>query len=220
MVASRMDVIPPDAIPPPRKEDVLFVFDRPTSTLWYSLLGAYDLAYADAYLTAARVLVDHVEKVRKDNLVYPIVFLYRHHIELVLKNIIGRAPYLLDRPLTEAEKQHLGDHRLDLLWQDLKPLFGNFCKLAGWGEFSAAEEAAIDSYIGQLTALDRRSLSFRYARSTKGTPTLGKDFDCFNLHHFTQMMERLTHYLDELDKASLDLEDTKREMEGEYGYDL
>jgi hypothetical protein len=40
----------------------------------------------------------------QDYLVYPIMFLYRHHIELALKNIILRTPYLIDRALTDDEK--------------------------------------------------------------------------------------------------------------------
>lgn len=49
------------------------------------------------------------------------ISLYPHHVELALKTIMLRIPYLLDRPLTEGEKKHLGKHRLDLLWRDLKP---------------------------------------------------------------------------------------------------
>jgi hypothetical protein len=207
-----------DELPLPRKDDVLFKLTAPLSTLWYSMLGAsdieaYDLGYANGYLSAARALVEHM-KVRKGNFVFPIIFLYRHHIELVLKNIIRRSPYLLGRPLTETEAKNLNNtHQLELLWKDLKPLFGEFCELAGWGTLPTAEEEAIDSYVKQITEFDRDFAS-RYPRSKKDKPTLDKDFNQFDLLHFAEMMERLAYYLDGLDSASLDLVDTKREWEG------
>ena len=43
----------------------------------------------------AELLVAHVtdHQTDRDFLVYPIIFLYRHHVELMLKSILRRAPY-------------------------------------------------------------------------------------------------------------------------------
>ena len=72
---------------------------------------------------AARgLLVEHVIQQQCDQgyLVYPVVFLYWHHIELAPKNILLTHAVLIDRPFTETEKQHLGRHRSDVLWQDFE----------------------------------------------------------------------------------------------------
>src|SRR4029077_16394963 len=123
------------------------------------------------------ILVRAVEETQSDQdfLVYPIVFLYRHHIELALKTIIQRAPHLIERPLTKAENDHLGGHRLDLLWQDFKPMAKAISEVAGWDELPSADVEGIDEHIGQLCEVDPSSCSLRYARSKKGDPSLPKE---------------------------------------------
>lgn len=180
--------------------------------------GDADYGYSEGYRRAARVLVEEaVERHRdRDYLVYPIFFLYRHHVELALKNIIRRIPYLLYRPLTQEEQEHLGQHRLDRLWQDLKPMFAEVCKAVGWDKLNRIEEQGVDSYIRQLTALDPDSYSFRYRRSKKGRPSLPSDLERIDLRHFAELMERLADYLDGLDTATSVLEEQKMDMEAEW----
>ena len=206
---------------PPRKEDVLFQDGLPdwqhnacVNVTW----GGDDFGYQEGYRRGARLLVEHVLATQNDQdfLVYPIIFLYRHHIELTLKSIIRHTPYILDRSLTETEEQHLDRHRLDLLWQDLKPLFAAVCKAAGWKRLSTANEQGVDSHIRQLTALDPDSFSFRYMRSKKGELSLPAEMKRINLRHFAETVERLADYLQALDTAVSVLEERKMEMEAEY----
>ena len=89
-----------------------------------------------------------------------------------MKSIIRRIPSLLDRGLTDTEQRHLKEHKLDPLWQDLKPMLADMCKVAGWDKLGAADEEGVDSYIRRLTALDPDSFSFRYRRTKKGVPSL------------------------------------------------
>src|SRR6266849_4811827 len=154
-----------DMYVPPRKGDLLFRDDLPDghnnaclNVTW----GDDDHGYTEGYRRGARLLVEHVieHQRNQDYLVYPILFLYRHHIELAVKNIIRRAPYLLDRPLTQAEENHLNKHRLDLLWQDLRPMINAIGKTAGWGPFDPADLEGIDDYIAQLSAMDPDSYAF------------------------------------------------------------
>src|ERR1019366_2025154 len=67
----------------------------------------------------------------QDFLVYPIIFLYRHHVELMLKRIIRQVPSLIDGRLSEKQREHLEKHRLDLLWEDLRGMLPALCKAAG-----------------------------------------------------------------------------------------
>ena len=64
-----------------------------------------EYAYREGYRRGAQLLVQAVGESARDQdfLVYPIVFLYRHHIELVLKRVIKQAPYLIERELTKAK---------------------------------------------------------------------------------------------------------------------
>jgi hypothetical protein len=160
--------------PPPRKGDRLCrsdLLDGMNNACLNFTRGDGNHGYTEGYRRGAWLLVEHVieHQRNQDYLVYPIIFLYRHHIELTLKNIIRRTPYLIDRPLTKSEKQHLDRHCLDVLWQDLKPLLSAVSKAAGWTELDTADEEGIDDYICQLSKLDPDSFSFRYTRSKKGS---------------------------------------------------
>ena len=75
--------------PPPRREDVLFRSDR---ELWLTnacMTRGNEFVYREGYRRGAKQLVDDVcAAVRhQDVLIYPIVYLYRHHVELILKRL-------------------------------------------------------------------------------------------------------------------------------------
>jgi hypothetical protein len=208
-------------LPPPRKDDRLFRGDLPDRSNNACLNVRCDgdsIAYTEGYRKGARLLVEHVMEYQRnqDYLVYPIIFLYRHHIELALKNLILHAPYLIDRPLTEPEKQHLGRHRLDLLWQDLKPMLSTICQAAGWSELDATDIEGIDNYIRQLSELDPDSFSFRYTHSKRGTPSLPAELRHINLRHFAEMLERLASFLDGMNTGLSVLKEEKAETETEW----
>src|ERR1039457_6840457 len=106
---------------PPRKGDVLYGKGVPSdwSNAHVNITWADPKAgYIEGYRRGARLLVEHVNEHGRDQdyLVYPIIFLYRHHIELALKNLVTLVADWLDHELSEAEKRHLDGHRLDLLW--------------------------------------------------------------------------------------------------------
>src|SRR5260370_16784696 len=73
------------------------------------LRGATDYAYAEGYRLAARLIADHVIEKRWDTdfLVYPIVFLYRHNVELQLKRLIPQGAFLADHTSSETHRNFL-----------------------------------------------------------------------------------------------------------------
>jgi hypothetical protein len=174
-------------------------------------------AHREGYRRGAQILVTSVGATARDQdfLVYPIVFLYRHYVELVLKEIIRRAPYLIERELTVTEKKHLDDHRLDFLWEDFKPMSSAISQVAGWDELPKEDVEGIDHYIRQISEVDPRSYSLRYAYSKKGDPSLPKDLTHINLRHFGDLMERLSNYLWGIDVGMSAIEDMKHNYESE-----
>jgi hypothetical protein len=175
-------------------------------------------AYKAGYRRGAEILVDYVCQNGRDQdfLVYPIIFLYRHHVELMLKRIIKRILYLIDARLTEDQKQHLERHRLDLLWRDLRMMLPRMCEAVGWEEIDAAHIKGVDEYIRQLSELDADSLSFRYSHSKKGKESLPRSLKNINLRHFGELMTRLANYLYGIDEAVSWLFETKAEMEAQW----
>jgi hypothetical protein len=93
--------------PPPRKGDV--VFGPGTDSSRNACIAPWDAdsAYTTGFRRAAfRLAIDVCDtETHQDTLIYPIVYLYRHHVELVLKAIITSASKLLDRDLTELDRK-------------------------------------------------------------------------------------------------------------------
>jgi hypothetical protein len=206
-----------EAPPPPRKGDKLFRGDLRDWKNNACLRDGDEYAYREGYRRGAQLLVQAVGETARDQdfLVYPIIFLYRHHIELVLKRVIKQATYLIERELTKAENDHLEKHRLDLLWQDFKSMASAISKAAGWDELPPEDVEGIDDYIRQIFELDPVSYSLRYAHSKKGDPSLPKDLTHINLRLFGDLMERLANYLGGLEAAMCDLIGLKQDFEAD-----
>jgi hypothetical protein len=97
----------------PRNGDQLFRGDLRDwmNNACLNVMGNGDaFAYKAGYRRGAEVLIEYVGESGRDQdfLVYPIIFLYRHHIELMLKRIIRRAPYLIAASLSEKVKAASG----------------------------------------------------------------------------------------------------------------
>jgi len=158
-------------LPPPRKQDVLVRSDaeRPAlnACLNYIPGVSRDYGYRLGYRKAAKILADYVCETasEQDGLVFPIVYNYRHHVELVLKRLIHVGSYLVDRELTKGDEVALGKHRLDLLWNAVRPILFEVCKDAGLSKPDNDDIEGVDSYIRQLNDVDPDSYGFRYATS-------------------------------------------------------
>ena len=90
--------------PPPRKSDVLLVLAR-TGRLTPASTASMTRRLIRRLSPRRPHLAEHVCDAGRgqDFLVYPIVYLYRHHIELTLKSIISVACFLVDHTLTERD---------------------------------------------------------------------------------------------------------------------
>jgi hypothetical protein len=87
------------------------------------------MVIADAALQLAEYVCDAGRG--QDFLVYPIVYLYRHHIELALKSIINVACFVVDYTLTKKDLYTLDHHDLAELWKLARPLLNPTCELGG-----------------------------------------------------------------------------------------
>lgn len=151
--------------PPPRKTDVLFGAGEDSEANACVNYGCPADAYRKGYRRGALQLTEQVLETGSDQdlLIYPIVYLYRHHVELVLKSIISIASKLLDRELSESDSEAMGHHGLQRLWAAAKPLLNPVCEAAGNSPFPSEDLEGIDSYIQQVHKYDPGGASFRYA---------------------------------------------------------
>jgi hypothetical protein len=190
----------------PRKGDPLLPSPAP--------LDRYHGNPADAcafgYRRAAQVLIEYTYP-RGDEvfLFYPILFLYRHHVELMLKNLIfafdepgvrrltGAAELSLDdqKSLTKGKKAH----SLQWLWERLRPSI----QALGNGAVPPENMEGMNFYIQQLNEIDPSSVNFRYTTAieeTKAKLTSAQKYGgAADIRTFAEAMERLANYLDGID---------------------
>ena len=99
---------------------------------------------------------------RADTLIYPVAFLYRHYLELRLKEIIVQGAELL------AQQSDLKPvHKLDVLWNSVRSILETV-----WPNGPRTDLDAVENVIGQFHKLDLTSMAFRYPVDLKNNATL------------------------------------------------
>jgi hypothetical protein len=142
----------------PGREDELFVA---SGSDWWNTAhinhGSGDRwsVYANGYKDAADIVVDRINETQRhqDFLVYPVMYLYRQYLELMIKNLIRHAWMLLD----EQEHDPLDSH-------DIKRYWTMCCKLLDRvsPDDSTTELRHIGRLIEEFCMHDPSSFAFRY----------------------------------------------------------
>jgi len=147
-------------------------------------------AYAEGYKQASDVLVAHIlgkGTTDIDFLVYPLVFLCRHAIELQLKGVIRDGERLLNRPRTRLDHHK---HKIDSLWTAARKVLEEV-----WPEGDKSLLRSIDDVLTQFSRVDASSQAFRYPVDTKGKRTK-PDVTHINLLQFHQLATTVYKLLD------------------------
>jgi hypothetical protein len=123
---------------------------------------------------------------------YPVIFLYRHALELYMKAVILTAsPMLTIKGLTGVVREKLlSNHSIDALRQDLERVFEAY----GWEwDLGTPHFRSLDDFrktIAELHEADPGSYAFRYPVDTKGRASLNPNFR-FNLFDFCDVLDSL-----------------------------
>ncbi|MBD1567508.1 hypothetical protein [Vibrio sp. S12_S33] len=143
--------------------------------------------YIYGYKKAADALVKKIIKNHSeiDYLVYPIVFLYRHHIELQLKNIIE-----LNIQLHDSNDKVTPTHKIKDLWPQVK---GYYRKLNN--RSNQKEISFIDKIMDELCTIDPESMNFRYSKTRSGEIP-NKDLKQINVEVFSALIGKVSDALE------------------------
>jgi len=168
--------------------------------------------YIEGYKISANRLVEYVNNEGKDQdfLVYPIVFLYRHHLELILKEIIYKGRLLLNKG-----NDHPKHHSIDKLWVGAKDIIKEVWK----GNDDPDEFEFIDHFVKEFAKADPNSMSFRYSKDIKGQKTL-KDLKYINLRHLSECINTMSDFLEGVRFGINEYLDDKYEMLSELSFDM
>lgn len=180
----------------PRKGDRIFVDGRGEATGPISTMSLNERSYYqfDGYRRAAEILVAHLatgdERQHPERLVYPIVFLYRHSLELCLKRLIEFGWKLVGKP---QASEILASHSLVKLWRESRRI------LDAVNVGDSPEIAAFEACINQLNSVDPTSQAFRYASTKDGDALLPPKMRTIDLKNVAEVMIRLYAFLDAAD---------------------
>lgn len=186
------------AVPWPMRGDQLFKAD---SDWWYNahlnFSGKGWEAYASGYKEAADSLARRFLKNWQGNdiLTYPMVFLYRHYLELRLKQVIVLGQKLLDQPINIQDKI-LEDHRLGKLWKLCLEILEALGKNGFWPEDPVEKLDCVGKLIEEFHAKDPAAINFRYPvtkKSEGSKPTL-PSLNRIGVRNLYKVMQRLDSF--------------------------
>ncbi len=187
----------------PALGDRLFSSAGPYSTTAHINRWKADwMVYADGYATAAELTVAHSTRVDRDRIVYPVIFLYRHAIELALKYTLLMARELLDKP-GGLQKGHGLNH----IWSQLRPLLEQI-----WESGPENDLRAVDTLIKEMDQNDQSAEKHRYPISKDGERFFGSD-EQVNLEHFCKAGRKILNLLDGCSTGIGEYLSAKQEMQ-------
>lgn len=173
----------------------------------------------EGYREATRELLinllkdENIDWLKIDSKIYPIIFLFRHYIEVILKNTVRYYNILSDKSFSD-EVGYVRKHSLLYFWNELKPFLVN--NLENYDESLKQDclntNQAVESIISEIDALDENSFGFRYA--FKGANKINEPvvysmpsftIDLHNLkdviikmmNYFEGINDEVIHFLDE-----------------------
>lgn len=137
--------------------------------------GDQQYAYSLGYKEAADFLANNASDMNmQDIFVYPIAFLYRHHLELQLKLIIN-----LGRQLLNQEEAIKTQHNLQKAWSLAKEIIVRI-----WPSGNLEELNDIDYVVSEYQKIDPNSTTFRYSSDIQGNShsNMPKYINIFSLY--------------------------------------
>lgn len=143
--------------------------------------------YVEGYQRAASAVYDDAIRTRSNPAyaLFPLAFLWRHHLELSLKEIIAMGQATRGEPWSFPET-----HGLMKLWRAAKP------HLKRIGSLRSPEVANVEANIREFAKIDPLSFSFRYPTKKKtGTRSLQNAPRTMNLRVLHEAMEAVSNFL-------------------------
>ena len=172
----------------PRQGDKLFRWDKDyhfnACLNWFSPTLA---TVARSYKEGADALAQSVSRgdATLDTVILPIIFLYRHYIELLLKEAVETA-----RAAQGEEIGYPKHHNLKNLWAEAKDLIRQH-----YGVDAPREIDFVDPCIEELHQHDPESFSFRYPTDKDGNINL-RGLSHINLRNLYETMDRIASFFD------------------------
>jgi len=167
--------------------------------------------YIQGYRKAATAVFEHAVSTRTspDFLVFPMAFLWRHHLELVLKDIIALGSRLAGEPWGFPP-----GHGLMKLWKEARP------HIIQCGDPNAPELANVEANLREFEHVDPGADGFRYPfNRDRDARSLDRAPDHLNLRVLHDAMEAVANFFDGVRSELSSRSDYLAEMEAEFAHE-
>lgn len=146
--------------------------------------------YAAGFQRAADMIVDaaQCDEANPDDLFFPVAYLYRHHLELMLKELVRLGRRL--GSLHECEGI-LGKHNLRSLWNKAKQLIKEV-----WPDSPDDDLRAAEQLVLEFHEHDPSGQTFRYARDKAGASHMKDGPDRVDLVNLRETVGAVSNFLD------------------------
>jgi len=181
----------------PQLDDKLFGDENPYDWMnaCLNILGREEkyFIYASGYREAAELVFQNLDSGARhhDILVYPIVFLFRQSIELLLKDIIMTCYKIV--PVKHGYPKH---HSLEKLWNEAK---ASLVKIQI--DLKGDDVLAFENLLMEFENVDPFSSAFRYPEDKNKNESL-PGLDKLNLTNFMSAATKMYEFLNGLDVLS------------------
>jgi len=207
----------------PKKGDDPFLI-KPTSRLsptwaslhWMENMRVNDSLLASAFKECGDKIIDELDKTNNrrhaDIYFFPIGYLYRHALELKMKQIIRLA---LNMDLLKENKkirEVLDGHALYPLWNYVKRSAKKF-----WPDSTGHELETVERVIQALHNMDKTGQRLRYTKSTDGKSTFSSLPESVDLLQFRDVFAGVFNLLDGCEEGFSEAFQAMCEMAQDYG---
>ena len=144
-------------------------------------------SYVEGYRRAALAIYEFAVETRAspEYMLFPIAFVWRHYVEIALKDIIAAG-----RELAGEEWEFPGGHNLLKLWREAHH------HIAAIGYAKAPELANVENNLREFDLIDRVGDGFRYPLNRAGTlPSLQNAPANVNLRVLHEAMDAVATFL-------------------------
>ena len=180
---------------------------------WCLGSGLGERAYVEGYRRAAESFYEHATRCQRmspDYVVFPLAFLWRHHLELALKDIISTG-----QGLAGEEADFPKRHNLLQLWRLALPY------VVVQGDPNAPELDNVASNIKEFERIDPQATGFRYLQDKKGNGVgLADPPSTVNIATMQEAMVAVSNFLDAVHSCqgrALDWQAEQAAMNLDYG---
>lgn len=210
-----------DDCPWPKDDDRLFEKEgegdcaeragsKPLDEILESLQPDLDYRYREGYYDAGVRLAANVGD--QSGLIFPMLFCFRHFVELSLKSLIETYAGLVDVTLS---KELLHQHELAKLWTEARRLIEAAESGAGEGDATLDN---VERCVRELHEADKRSTLFRYATDETGDSVEAR-LPKTEIGQFLKTMENIESFFEACRAQAEVWQEWKNEMETEYRSD-